>query len=70
MEKKLQKNISYTLQFVDCIKCMASSLSNLDNNLSKGIHKIKCKYEYGDKKCETCLITYEGCNLIECLMTI
>ena len=33
---------------------MASSLSNLINNLADGIHKIKCKYEYGNKKCETC----------------
>ena len=33
---------------------MASWLSNLVNNLSKGIHKIKCKYEHDDEKCETC----------------
>ena len=29
---------------------MASSLSNLVNNLSEGIHRIKHKYGYGDKK--------------------
>ena len=29
---------------------MASSLSNFVNNLAEGIHKIKCKYGYGDKK--------------------
>ena len=28
---------------------MASSLSNPINNLSEGIHKIKCKYEHNDK---------------------
>ena len=28
---------------------MASSLSNLVNNLSKGIHKIKCKYGHDNK---------------------
>ena len=28
---------------------MASSLSNLANNLSKEIHKIKCKYGHNDK---------------------
>ena len=33
---------------------MASSLSNLVNNISEGIHKIKCEYGYNDKKCETC----------------
>ena len=41
---------------------MASSLSNLVDNLSKGIHKIKCKYfsfflEY--KRIEDDLIIYE-----------
>ena len=40
---------------------MASSLSNLVNNLSEGIHKIKCKYGHDDKKCETCEIKYNYC---------
>ena len=35
---------------------MANSLSNLVNNLSEGFHKIKCKYEHDDKKCQTCRI--------------
>ena len=29
---------------------MASSLSNLCNNLSEGIHRVKCKYGHDDKK--------------------
>ena len=33
---------------------MESSLSNVLNNLSEGIYRIKFKYEYDDKKCETC----------------
>ena len=33
---------------------MASSTSNLVNNLSEGIHRIKCKFGHDDKKCETC----------------
>ena len=37
---------------------MASSLSNLDNNLSEGIYKIQCEFEHDDKKCETCRIKY------------
>ena len=41
---------------------MASSLSNLVNNLSERIHKIKCKYEHDDKKCESWGITYEVCD--------
>ena len=35
---------------------MASSLSNLVNNLSKAIHRIKSKYRLNDKRCETCRI--------------
>ena len=57
---------------------MASSISNLVNNLSEGFHRIKCKSRRNDKKCETCGIKYECCgcfleytnfknNLIECL---
>ena len=38
MEKKLQK---------------PSSLSVISNNIAKIIHKIICKYQLDDKKCET-----------------
>ena len=31
---------------------MANSLSNVFNNLSEEIHKIKYKCEHDDKKCE------------------
>ena len=41
---------------------MASSLSNLINNLSKGIHRIKCKFGHVDEKCETCEIKYKYCD--------
>ena len=44
MEKKLQQNISHILQFIDSARFTASSLSNLANNPSEGIHRIKCKY--------------------------
>ena len=50
MEKKLLKNISYILQFIDSAKFMVSSLSNLGNNRSEGILGIKCKYGHDDKK--------------------
>ena len=46
--------MSYRLKFVDSARLMASSLSDLANNFAEGIHKIKCKYEHDDKKCETC----------------
>ena len=41
---------------------MASSLSNLINNLSEGIHWIKCKFKDDDKKRETCRIKYNHCD--------
>ena len=37
---------------------MASSLSNLANNIYEGIHRIKCKFGHDDKKCETRGIKY------------
>ena len=61
MEKKLQK-ISYILQFIDSTRFIASSLTNLVNNLSDGIHKIKCKFGHYDKKCEIYGIKYKYCN--------
>ena len=60
--EEITKNISYILQFIDSTRFMASSLSNLVNNLSEGIHRIKCKYGYDDKKCETCGIKYKYCH--------
>ena len=41
---------------------MARSLSNLVNNLSEGISKIKCKYKNDDKKCEICKIMCKYCD--------
>ena len=42
-------NIFYKIKFIDCAKFMASSLSNLADTLSEGIHKIKYK------NCNCCL---------------
>ena len=39
---------------------MASSLSNLVNNLSAGIHRIKYKYGQNHKKCEACETKYNS----------
>ena len=62
MDRKLQKNISYILQFIGSTIFMASLLSNLVNNLSERIHKGKCKYKGHHKKCETCRIKYKFCD--------
>ena len=47
---------------IDSARFMAISLSNLINNLSEGIHEIKCKYGHHDKKCETCINMYKHCD--------
>ena len=60
--EEITKNTSHILQFIDCARFMASSLSNFVNNLSEGIHKIKCKYGHNNQKCKTCGITHEVCN--------
>ena len=60
--EEITKNISYILQFIVSPRFMANSLSNLVNNLSEGINRIKCKYEHDEKKCETCGIKYKYCN--------
>ena len=41
--EEITKNIYYILQFIDSAVFMVSSLSNLVNNLSEGIRRIKCK---------------------------
>ena len=41
---------------------MASSLSNLVNNLSERIHKIKCKYRHDEKKKKNSGIKYKYCD--------
>ena len=41
---------------------MASSFSDLVNNLSEGVHKIKCKCGHNDQKCKICGIKYKYCE--------
>ena len=58
---KLTKNgqkVSYILQFTDSARCIESLLSIFYS--FEGIHKIKCKCEHDDKKCETC-VNYCNC---------
>ena len=63
MEKNVQNiYLSYILQFMVSARFMASLLSNLVNYLSEGFHKIKFKYGYEDKNCETFGINYNYCD--------
>ena len=50
------------MQIIDSRRFVASSLSNLVNNLSEGIHRIRCKFGHNDKICETCEIKYKFCD--------
>ena len=49
--EEITKHVSYILQFIDSARFMASSLSNLVNNLSEGIYRT-----------ETCEIKYKYCD--------
>ena len=46
----MTKARSCKLKFIDGIRFMMSSLSNLVDNLAERIHKIKCKYRHVNKK--------------------
>ena len=48
---------------------MASSLSNIANNLSEGIHRIKCKFGHNDKR-ETCGIKYSIATVFSNIQTL
>ena len=50
--EEISKNGFYILKFIESTRFMASSLSNVVNNLSEEIHRIKCKYGHDDKKCK------------------
>ena len=60
--KEIIKNIFCIVHFIDSARFMVSSLSNLVNNLSSGIHWIKCKFGHDNEKCETCGIKCKYCN--------
>ena len=61
-EGEITKNTTYILQFIESAIFMASSLPNLASDLSEGVYKIKCKFGYNDKKCETCGIKNKYCH--------
>ena len=60
--EEITKNIPYILQLIDAARYMASSLSNLVNNLSERLSRIKCKLGHDNKLCETCRIKYKYCD--------
>ena len=54
--------ISY--KFIDIVRFMAISPSNLVNNLVEGIHKTICKHRHDNKKSEECRIKYKDLRLL------
>ena len=61
MEKILQKYILDIIIYYRA-RFMASLLSDLVNNYSKGVHKIKYKFGNDDKKCKICKIKSKNCD--------
>ena len=59
---RINENGEEVTKSISCM-FMASFLSNLINNLSEGIHRIKCKYGH-EKRCETCKIEYHYCDCL------
>ena len=57
--EKISQKIYLTYYNVLKAQDLASSLLNLVNNLSEGIHRIKCKFWNDDKKFETYGIKYK-----------
>ena len=58
------KIISYKIKFIDSFRFMSTSLSNLVDNLSEGLHNNKCK------DCKSCLEYIKVKNgqfIFECL---
>ena len=49
----MKVTISYTIKFIDSARFRATSLSNVVDNITEGIHKIKCK------DCD-CFLEYES----------
>ena len=41
---------------------MASSLSNIVDNLDEEIQKVKCKRKHDNKKYKTCEVKYKYCE--------
>ena len=57
---KLKIKSYLILKFIDSGSSMSTLLPNLFDNLAEGIHEIKCKNEYDDKKFETHGINYKN----------
>ena len=57
--EEITKTFILHIIVIDSPRFMASSLSNLDNNHSEGIHRIKCEFGHSDKKCATFGIKYK-----------
>ena len=57
--KKKYKNYILKITIYYTARFMASSLSNLVDDLAEGIHKDKCNNKHDNENCETYLIKYK-----------
>ena len=63
-EKEVTKTKSYKSKLTNCIRCMASSLSNLVDNHAEGIHKSKSNYKHDNKKVKNANLNTKIVNAI------
>ena len=60
--EEIMEYLCQILHFIERARFTVSSLSNLVNNYSERIYKIKCKQVHEDKKCEIFGTEYKYCN--------
>ena len=61
-DKKLSKLVKCENNFIDSVRFMASSPSNLAQNFAKGTHEIKCKCGHNNQKYETFGNKHKDCE--------
>ena len=61
MRKKVKRTGKNGEEIIYSTRFTTILLSNLVSNLAEGIHKMKCKCGFEDKKkCQTCGVKYKG----------
>ena len=61
--EEITKNISNTLQFIDSARFLASSISNLVNNLFEGIHNSGASKGWNSTKKKDAFLSKTTCSI-------
>ena len=62
IEKNNTKTISYKPKLIGSTRYISISLYSLVDTFAEGIHKVKCKHRYDNKKCKYCGIRWKDCK--------